>query len=147
MNNDLEVEVGNCYTIEQNGKHYGLILVLHEEKYKEYSVAFLEKISEEPLTKADFIQGNVLYDVVKFAGGAEGLPTGLFYEEYKATFQKEFSFVGKLDINPLRVEIIGGGHFGEGMVSLDHFFSKTHPMFDIITRTVKPVSYYTSFDE
>jgi len=103
------LKVGNCFSYEEAGVYYGIVLIKYEDDDL-YTVALLDKTENKELKKNNFINGALICTSNHMiAPGNYGLSTGFFMKDDLKVFQKNFKYVCQLDLDDSTIEINGGG--------------------------------------
>ena len=103
------MKVGNCFSYEEGGVYYGVVLIKYEDDDL-YTVALLDKTENQDLKKNNFINGSLICTSNHMLPpGTYGLSTGSFMKEDLNAFQKNFKYVCQLDLDDSKLEINGGG--------------------------------------
>lgn len=106
---DSIVQIGNCYSYEEAGIYYGVVLIKYEDDDL-YTVALLDKPENQELKKNNFLDGSLICTSNHMLPpGTYGLSTGFFMKEDLNVFQKNFKYVCHLDLDDSKIEINGGG--------------------------------------
>jgi hypothetical protein len=79
---DKLIQIGNCFSYQEGGVYYGVILVKSEDNDL-FTLALLDKISKQELKIADFRDGALLCtrNEMLTPSGASGLHTGFFFQK------------------------------------------------------------------
>lgn len=108
---DVVLEVGNCYSYEEDGVYYGIILIKIEEDIDLFTVGIIDAVEKRELNIINFRNGSLICTKSEFIKGykVSGLWTGTFSKEDLQVFRQKFKYVGNLDLDKLKVMVSGGG--------------------------------------
>jgi hypothetical protein len=106
----VHVQIGNCYSYEEEGNYYGVIIV---EVGKDHVLTsgILEKVEKRKLSIKDFESGNLMYSKTEIIEGypVYGLWTGFFLDDDINFFKEKFRFIGKIELDKSKIDDNGGG--------------------------------------
>jgi hypothetical protein len=139
---DSLIEIGNCFSYEEDGIYYGVILIKYEDDDL-FTVALLDKTEKRELKNNDFIYGSLLCtNNNMIAPGTYGLSTGFFTKSDLKVFQQKFKYVCKIDLDDSKIEINGGGTLIiHQNVSIKDLRSSNKPL--EIKQYTEPMTKYT----
>jgi len=105
-----ELQVGNCYSYENAGVYYGVILVKSEQD-DIFTVGLLDAVKKEELEIKDFKTGDLQCAKHELVKGIKvsGLQISTFFSEDVKLFRQKFKYIGKLNLESSKIIICGGG--------------------------------------
>ncbi|QLC66347.1 hypothetical protein LPB248_08645 [Flavobacterium sp. LPB0248] len=103
------MQVGECFSYEEEGIYYGIILIKYEDDDL-YTVALLDRTEKKELKRDNFINGDLICTSNHMiAPGAYGLSTGFFTKSDLEVFKQKFKYVTKIHLDDSKIEVNGGG--------------------------------------
>ncbi|MBW1654384.1 hypothetical protein [Flavobacterium quisquiliarum] len=107
---DSIVQIGDCYSYEQDGNYYGVIVIKYEDDDL-FTVGILEEVKQQQLKIIDFEKGNLMCAKTELLVGnpVKGLWTGFFFKDDLKVFKSNFKYVGKIKLNETEIDVNGGG--------------------------------------
>lgn len=110
FDSDSPVQIGNCYSYEEDGNYYGVIIINYEDN-ELFTAGILYEVKKKELNNKDFEYGNLICVKSELIKGFPvlGLWTGSFPTEALKVFKDKFKYVGQINLAQSKIEINGGG--------------------------------------